>query len=89
MSEEPESLLRAEAVEKAEEVRVQHPLNPQSEVYIRSMSEVVGMTRVGVHIARVPPGKESMEYHTHHYEEEFLYILTGRGLADIDGQEIE
>ncbi len=89
MSEKPVALLRAEEIEKAEEIKVQHPLNPRSEVYIRSMSEVVGMTRVGVHVARVPPGKESMEFHTHHYEEEFLYILSGRGIADIDGQEVE
>ena len=89
MSNKPEALLRASEIAEAEEIRVQHPLNPRSEVYIRSMSEAVGMSRVGVHLARVPPGKESLEYHTHHYEEEFLYILSGRGIADIDGQEIE
>lgn len=89
MSDKPEALLRAADIENAEEMRVQHPLNPRSEVFIRSMSEVVGMSRVGVHIARVPPGKDSMEYHTHHYEEEFVYILSGRGVAEIDGQEVE
>ncbi len=89
MTDKPEALLRAAEIADAEEIKVQHPLNPNSEVYIRSMSEVVGMERVGVHLARVPAGKESLEYHTHHYEEEFLYILSGRGIADIDGQEIE
>ena len=89
MTDKPQALLRAAEIADAEEIKVQHPLNPNSEVYIRSMSEVVGMQRVGVHLARVPTGKESLEYHTHHYEEEFLYILSGRGIADIDGQEIE
>ncbi len=89
MSEKPEALLRASEIETAEEIKTHHPLNPNSEVHIRSLSEATGMSRVGVHIARVPPGKDSLEYHTHHYEEEFLYILSGRGVADIDGQEVE
>ena len=89
MTDKPEALLRASEIAETKEIKAQHPLNPNSEVYIRTMSEAVGMSRVGVHLARVPPGKESLAYHTHHYEEEFLYILSGRGIADIDGREFE
>ena len=28
-------------------------------------------------------------YHSHQSEEEWLYILSGRGIAEIDGEEIE
>ena len=89
MSDQPEAVFAAAEIEKQEEARFQHPLNANSEIYIRSLSESVGMSQVGVHLARVPPGKESFAYHTHHYEEEFLYILSGRGIADIDGREVE
>ena len=42
-----------------------------------------------MNIARMPPGKESFVYHSHQHEEEWLYILSGRGIAEIDGDEIE
>jgi uncharacterized cupin superfamily protein len=38
---------------------------------------------------RVPPGKESFVYHSHQHEEEFLYILSGRGIAEIGDEEYE
>ena len=67
----------------------QHPFNPHSEVHIRPLSRLTGMSRLGVSQARVPPGKESFIYHTHHCEEEFIYILSGRGVAEIGDQEYE
>jgi uncharacterized cupin superfamily protein len=66
-----------------------HPLNPHAEVHIRPLSRLTGMSRLGVSQARVPPGKESFIYHTHHCEEEFIYILSGRGVAEIGDQEYE
>ena len=62
-----------------------HPLNPRSEIHGLSLSEMAGMQRVGVHLVKVPPGKEAFIYHTHTTEEEFIYILSGRGVAEIDG----
>ena len=82
-------LQRAAEIDGMAEGGFQHPLNPRSEIHLRSLSEAAGMKRVGVHIGRIPPGKESFAYHSHHFEEEFLYILTGRGMADIDGKEVE
>ena len=67
----------------------QHPFNPHSEIHIRPLSRLTGMSRLGVSQARVPPGKESFIYHTHHCEEEFIYILSGRGVAEIGDQEYE
>jgi uncharacterized cupin superfamily protein len=37
----------------------------------------------------MPPGKESFVYHSHHHEKEWLYILSGRGIAEINGEEFE
>jgi uncharacterized cupin superfamily protein len=65
----------------------QHPLNPGSEMHWQSLSDVVGLTRIGVHLIRLPPGKESAVYHTHAAEEEWIYILSGRAVAEIDGRD--
>jgi uncharacterized cupin superfamily protein len=53
------------------------------------LSDAVGLQRVGVFVIRVPPGKESFIYHKHTCEEEFLFILSGSGVAEIDGAEYE
>ena len=45
--------------------------------------------RIGVNLARIAPGKEAFPYHAHWQEEEWIYILEGRGLARIDGAEYE
>ena len=69
--------------------RFSHPLNPRSEIAGVALSRLTGMTRTGVNLLRVAPGKESTAYHTHASEEEWLYVLSGRGIAEIDGAEHE
>ena len=64
-----------------------HPWNPRSEMSGVQLSRQVGMTRAGVSLARIAPGKESFVYHSHEREEEWLYILSGTGTAEIDGGE--
>jgi uncharacterized cupin superfamily protein len=83
------SLLSAEAVARIEELEFRHPLNPNSEVHMRSLGDRSGLRRLGIHLTRVPPGKESFVYHTHGGEEEFIYILSGRGIAEIGDEEFE
>lgn len=73
---------------KAETV-FQHPLNPRSEMHWVPLSDAVGMTRTGVHLIRIPPGKESAIFHTHATEEEWIFILAGRGVAEIGDDEVE
>jgi uncharacterized cupin superfamily protein len=48
-----------------------------------------GLTRTGVNLYRIAAGKESLIYHVHYYEEEWIYVLSGRGVAEIDGVEHE
>ena len=38
---------------------------------------------------KVTVGKDSFAYHAHMLEEEWVYILSGRGIAEIDGQSHE
>ena len=66
-----------------------HPLNPKSEMRGISLSSLTGLERVGLNLIRIPPGKEANIYHTHGVEEEFFYILSGRGVAEIDDKQHE
>jgi uncharacterized cupin superfamily protein len=66
-----------------------HPWNPQSEMLGTQLARSVGLKRTGVNFMRVPAGKESYVYHSHHYEEEWLYILSGRAIALIDDAEYD
>jgi uncharacterized cupin superfamily protein len=83
------SLLSAGALATAPEVHIRHPLNPASDVYLRSLGRPVGLKRLSLSLARVPPGKESFIYHRHERDEEFLYILSGRGRAEIGDEIVE
>lgn len=66
-----------------------HPWNPNSELAGTQLGKTVGLQRTGINFIRVPPGKESFIYHSHYREEEWIYILSGRGVAEIDGAELE
>ncbi|MEO1093319.1 MAG: cupin domain-containing protein [Cyanobacteria bacterium J06638_28] len=89
MPEANKSLWKASDIANQSEFEFHHPLNPHSEVYLRSLSRVAGLNRVAVSLARIPAGKESFIYHAHSNEEEWLYILSGRGIAEIDDAEYE
>jgi uncharacterized cupin superfamily protein len=86
----PEShLLRAAQIQADAEVPISHPLNPNSEVYLRRLGQSVGLQREQVYLSRIPPGKESFAYHAHKGDEEWLYILAGRGRAEIGSKVFE
>lgn len=73
----PPTIVHAEAVSEAQ---IHHPLNPRSGMGHRSLSDAAGLERLGFHLVRLPPGKEANELHTHRFEEEFYYVIEGRGL---------
>lgn len=86
-SKRPSPLLRL--ADRPEEMTFSHPLNPKSEMRGVSLSEAVGLRRVGLHLVRVPPGREANIYHSHACEEEFFYILSGRGVVELGDEEHE
>lgn len=81
-------LLRATDV-AARSQTFSHPWNPNSEVTGYQLGKSTGLRRIGVNFARLAPGKESFVYHSHWTEEEWIYILEGRGMARIDDVEYE
>lgn len=79
-------LIPASAV-KAAESSASHPWNPKSLLQGTHLSNLGGLKRTGVSLVCIPAGHESFAYHAHHREEEWVYILSGQGLAEIDGVE--
>lgn len=91
MEPKPRYLVRASELSQEDEIVMQHPLNPSSAIAFRhiggkTLSELTGLERTGLHLCRVP-GKEAFVYHRHHREEEWVYILSGRGIAEIGDEE--
>jgi uncharacterized cupin superfamily protein len=68
-----------------DEFDIGHPLNPNAQVYLRQLGPLAGLKRTGLSLGRIPPGKESFAYHAHQAEEEFVYVLSGRGRAEVNG----
>ncbi len=83
MAEEPRHLVRTRTLAPDAATRIRHPLNPNSDVRIHGLSDRVGMARVQLSLARVPPGRESFIPHAHSVQDEFLFILEGQGIAQI------
>lgn len=52
------SLIRAATAAELPESPFCHPLNPRAEIHMRSLNALAGLQRIGLHIARVPPGRE-------------------------------
>ncbi len=66
-----------------------HPYNPGAELHGWMLSRLAGLGRIAVNLAWIPPGKESAVFHRHHREEEWLYVLEGRGVAEVEDAEHE
>ncbi len=88
MSEKKNFLLKAHEIAD-NQVSFSHPWNCNSLITGTQISRLTGLKRTAVSLAKIPPGKESFIYHSHHREEEWIYIISGKGIAEIDGQEYE
>ncbi|MBE9067149.1 cupin domain-containing protein [Leptolyngbya cf. ectocarpi LEGE 11479] len=90
MSEPEKKVFLLRAQEIAEQAATfSHPWNANSQISGTHLSPLVGLQRTGISLAKIPPGKESFIYHAHHREEEWIYIISGRGIAEIDGEEFK
>lgn len=75
--------LSAEKIAALEGVRRVHQLNPAAIRTDKSLGDEVGLKNIGIHLISIAPGDTSAEFHTHRYEEEAIYVLSGRGTAVI------
>ena len=80
-------LLTAQDIDQMAGDRKVHFLNPNAVRLNKSLGDAVGLQHMGVHIIHVESGKESTEYHKHHYEEEGIFVLSGSGTVVIEGDQ--
>ena len=71
--------LCAEKIAAMAGVRRVHNLNPAAIRTDKSLGDEVGMKNLGIHLISIAPGDKSTEFHTHRYEEEAIYVLSGHG----------
>ena len=57
--------------------------------HTRNLGARCALQRIGVHLVRLEPGAESTQFHYHDADEEFLYVLAGRGIAEIGDSSFE
>jgi uncharacterized cupin superfamily protein len=55
----------------------------------RALGDAVGLTKIGVNLTTLPPGKESSMRHFHTLEDEFVFVLEGEvALRTDEGEQI-
>jgi uncharacterized cupin superfamily protein len=87
MAAAPQSLrhvLSKEDIDTLPEAHISHPWNLNSDVFLKRLGLQAGLSRIALTLARVPPKKESFLYRRHERDEAFLFLLPGRGRAEID-----
>jgi uncharacterized cupin superfamily protein len=82
-------LLSAERIKALPENRFVHPLDAGAVRYTRSLGDATGLASLGVHLVRLAPGAASTAYHFHHHDEEWIYVLSGRGVAEIGDEKFD
>lgn len=88
MTDAPTCVFRANAIDEAKG-EFSHPWNARSKLIGTHLSKLAGLKRAGISLVRVPAGFESFTFHRHHFEEEWVYVLDGRAIAEIDDTEHE
>jgi uncharacterized cupin superfamily protein len=83
MTDDPKYLIRTSKISKADGYHIRHPMQADAEVHWANLSEKACMERAHLNIAHIPPGKVAFPVHSHAMQEEFVYIVSGTGLARI------
>lgn len=53
----------------------------------RALGDPLGLTKIGVNLTTLPPGKESSMRHFHTHEDELVYVVEGEVVLLTDGGE--
>ena len=78
--------ISAQKITAIEAIRRAHTLNPSAIRMDKSLGDAVGLKNIGVHLITIAPGDKSTEFHSHRYEEEAIYVLSGHG-TEVIGDE--
>jgi uncharacterized cupin superfamily protein len=83
----PEPRVVVRASERGPDVLVGHPYDPSVEAHVWTVSRMAGLGRIAVNLEWLAPGKQSSPLHVHHREEEWVYVVEGRGVAEVGDAE--
>lgn len=89
MTDVSKHLLRAAHIAALEEVTHRHQFNDNAVRLTRTLGTRTGLERIGVHLVRLAPGRDSTQHHYHDADEEFIYVVSGRGIAFIGEDRFE
>ncbi len=64
-------------IDNTPEAKHVHQFNEQAIRHTVSLSDIVGLTKVGLHLVRVEAGDETTTHHYHEESDEFIYMLSG------------
>ncbi len=64
-------------IDNTPETKHVHQFNEQAIRHTVSLSDIVGLTKVGLHLVRVEAGDETTTHHYHEESDEFIYVLSG------------
>ena len=82
-------IIRKDEIDNMAGLAKTHFLNQNAQRINKSLGDMVGLDSLGFHIIEVMPGYESTEYHVHHFEDECVYILSGKATVTIDETDYE
>jgi uncharacterized cupin superfamily protein len=85
----PSARILVRATERGPEYAHGHPYEPRAEVHGWPLSRLAGLRRIAVNLVWLPPGKQSAVFHVHHREEEWVHVLEGKGVVELDDAEHE
>ncbi len=89
MSDRPLALLAADVAAVS---RSSYPEPYRSRVLpraVRGLGDAFGLTRIGVNLVTIDPGKESSMRHWHTHEDEFVYVVAGTLVLRTDAGEAQ
>lgn len=70
-------ILTKSHIDAIPEIKHVHQFNDNAIRHTISLSDIVGLTKFGLHLVRVAPGNETTQHHSHEESDEFIYMLSG------------
>jgi uncharacterized cupin superfamily protein len=78
--------ISAQQISSLAGVRRVHQINSAAIRLDKSLGDEAGLKNIGIHLITIAPGDKSTEFHSHKYEDEAIYVLSGHG-TEIIGNE--
>lgn len=67
-------------------IRRVHQLNAAAIREDKSLGDETGLKNIGIHLITIAAGDKSTEFHSHKYEDEAIYVLSGHGTEAIGNE---